>query len=779
MDIRNSISLKDNMTPVLRKIMKAMDSTLKAMDRMNKSSSSASKDFERASRDIQVAQNALIQFSNHAEMAAQSSSQIGAAIGAVNPALGAAYTVAKKAFGYIESAVGKITQSFERLGFSASSFVSTLAHSLYSIEKIGSMLSDFFSSVDMMQSQVSRAGLFSTSMTGEDMFTQAYHIAQATRSSLEETMKLANKVMLSGVFKTQNAEKSLRLTQLINETLIAGGETADANRRALLQFNQALASGIMQGDELRSLREQSPYLMKVLAEGLGKIDERFEGLGIGDLKKLGAEGELTSARIIAAFDSMSDEIHDAFMRMPKTFGQGTEVLQNWWKMFLRQLSLVGGPLERLTKLYWKFIDALVYSEKGQKLLGKVAAAFDLVAQAIEWLYNQAIAALTWLSEHIEIVQSAVLGLAGVIAIAAGAMAISFMMMYWPIILVGAVFSKFAYDVLEKSASLEEALGIIGGKIGYVAGIIASQIIPFILRVIALFTICFTSIGAVVTLVGIKFAQVKWQISNIVDEFMMQAKMLVQSFLAVFDAVATGISNIANIVSNNIMGLIKTAAAGIDALAGTDISSKVAAVDNFVDKLKGAGDIVSGDWKTNALQPLETYFQGRQAQVENTKTMIEDMKNAAKLGASISKFGYDIGVAANGLADNLSGISAQDWEKQGAGIGGRIGNIIENTMMGWDPQRDLSEFVDVFGTDGIENIDKVGSVGKIDSDVTISEEDLKLLRDMAARDYLLQLQQVTPVANVTFGDVRETADVNRIMEVIENMVEEQLATSMVS
>ena len=72
-----------------------------------------------------------------------------------------------------------------------------------------------------------------------------------------------------------------------------------------------------------------------------------------------------------------------------------------------------------------------------------------------------------------------------------------------------------------------------------------------------------------------------------------------------------------------------------------------------------------------------------------------------------------------------------------------------------------------------------SVGKINSDVEIKDEDLKLLRDMAARDFLLNLQSITPVANVKFGDVRETADVNKIWDTIQDMIEEQMATSLVT
>lgn len=71
-----------------------------------------------------------------------------------------------------------------------------------------------------------------------------------------------------------------------------------------------------------------------------------------------------------------------------------------------------------------------------------------------------------------------------------------------------------------------------------------------------------------------------------------------------------------------------------------------------------------------------------------------------------------------------------------------------------------------------------SIGSIKSDVDISDEDIQLLRDISARDFLLNLQTVTPQANVTFGDVRETADVNKLLDVIQDMVDEQLATSLV-
>ena len=74
--------------------------------------------------------------------------------------------------------------------------------------------------------------------------------------------------------------------------------------------------------------------------------------------------------------------------------------------------------------------------------------------------------------------------------------------------------------------------------------------------------------------------------------------------------------------------------------------------------------------------------------------------------------------------------------------------------------------------------KLDEVGKINSDVNISDEDIKLLKDVAAKEFSLNYRQITPKMNVTFGDVRETADVNKLMEVIEAMTAEALASSVI-
>lgn len=802
MDIKNSISLRDNVTPTLRSIMKALDATYKAMERIDKASDSGSmsKEMQKAENAIKQANNSLSMMSRGAAGAASSTSNIATSAGKIHPAL----AIATQSLEGMKKVAGYVVNSFKSIGNSASRMWTNLAAGFYIFEKIGNKVSDLMSGVDQLRSNVARANLFSTGMKGTDFVEGAYQIAQNTRSSLEETVGLANKVMLSGVFDTDNAEKALYLTDLINKTLIAGGETQEANTRALLQFNQALASGVMQGDELRSLREQTPYLMKVLAEGLGKVDEKFKGLGIGDLKALGAQGELTSDRIVQAFWLMQDEINASFKTMPKTFGQGVQVLQNFWDMFLYRLSLTEGPLERLTKLFWNFLDTFILAEKGVGVMNGLSAAIDVVVTGLEWLYEKSIQAFTFLSENSEIVATALLTLAAIAGIAASAIIASFVATYAPILIMGAIFASTIWDMFEQGMNLTIILQNIGGAIGQIAGIIVSQVIPtialvfqVIAAVVAGLTILVGALIGILTVAGGIIAAVVTLVWDAING-------IVDIAVAALDVLGGIIVGIVATFVDGILSIVEIAAKAIDLISGgetnfgagvsglrSSVNSTMAngilgyktLVGAGVDSFKKSGTQLTDDWYskdlTNIGKGMETIF----APVAGA------MKGANALFSAATKF--------SDIADKGKDVDPNNWEDIGRNLGNKLGNKISDAMAKKsETGKNISDWIDKAqkasekagqeaggkgskGKGGKNNVGTVDKVKKIDDSVQIKDEDIKLLRDMAAREFLLQVSTATPIANITFGDVREEADVNKIMSVLENMVEEQLATSMVS
>ena len=75
--------------------------------------------------------------------------------------------------------------------------------------------------------------------------------------------------------------------------------------------------------------------------------------------------------------------------------------------------------------------------------------------------------------------------------------------------------------------------------------------------------------------------------------------------------------------------------------------------------------------------------------------------------------------------------------------------------------------DVTGTDGSGG----KAIKTTTNDDLLSDEDIQLLLDVATRDYKLNYQQVTPNITLTFGDVRETADVDSILDQVADRLEE--------
>ena len=67
------------------------------------------------------------------------------------------------------------------------------------------------------------------------------------------------------------------------------------------------------------------------------------------------------------------------------------------------------------------------------------------------------------------------------------------------------------------------------------------------------------------------------------------------------------------------------------------------------------------------------------------------------------------------------------------------------------------------------MDHVGSVGSIDEDVNIAEEDLKFLRDVAEMRYVQNFVTLTPTVAVD-AKISEKVDVDEVVNRIETRLE---------
>lgn len=152
------------------------------------------------------------------------------------------------------------------------------------------------------------------------VYEQTFELAQDTRQDFESTAQLYTKLARSTDELNLSNEELLKITRAINQSFIVSGAGAEEAAGAVRQLSQGMASGTLRGDELNSVMENSPRLARAIADQLG--------VTIGQLRQLGADGEITAEKISTALIGASDDIDREFQSMQRTVGQSLQQLRN-------------------------------------------------------------------------------------------------------------------------------------------------------------------------------------------------------------------------------------------------------------------------------------------------------------------------------------------------------------------------------------------------------------------------------------------------------------------
>jgi tape measure domain-containing protein len=122
--------------------------------------------------------------------------------------------------------------------------------------------------------------------------------------------------------------------QTLSETVQKLGLISGAGRgeiaSGMIQLSQALASGRLNGDELRSIMENLPALAKAIADGLGK--------SVGEMRAMGAAGELTGSKVFAAILKQSDKVNEEFKTLPNTAEREFQKVGDAWDQLLADIG---------------------------------------------------------------------------------------------------------------------------------------------------------------------------------------------------------------------------------------------------------------------------------------------------------------------------------------------------------------------------------------------------------------------------------------------------------
>lgn len=184
---------------------------------------------------------------------------------------------------------------------------------------------------DEMQSIRTRIGqLPQTIGDAGEAFDEVARRASASGVKIEAYSSLYTKVGNAAKDYIKTQEDLLGITDTISQALVVGGASAQEASAVMTQFSQALASGVLQGDEFRSMAEAAPQYLDKLAETMNIPREQ--------LKKMASEGKLTAKAVIEATRKMATYFGDKFKEMPMTVGRAMTVISNRFAVMIDRMN---------------------------------------------------------------------------------------------------------------------------------------------------------------------------------------------------------------------------------------------------------------------------------------------------------------------------------------------------------------------------------------------------------------------------------------------------------
>ena len=227
------------------------------------------------------------------------------------------------------------------------------------------------SSVQDLRSQL--LPLYDTQDQANDAFERTVEIAKSAKAPLESIVSLYSRIAQNAEGLGQSQADVARFTELAAKAATLSGGSQQSRDAGLSQLAQGVGSGVLAGDELKSVRENLPALSKALVEGLNELEE-FDGVNvvIGDLRKLGEEGKITSDILVRAIIAAGDQIEERFEKIGPRLSTSMTALKTNATLFVDEFEQATGTVNTLASGVLLLANNL---RPVSAIAGGVAAAF--------------------------------------------------------------------------------------------------------------------------------------------------------------------------------------------------------------------------------------------------------------------------------------------------------------------------------------------------------------------------------------------------------------------
>lgn len=487
--------------------------------------------------------------------------------------------------------------------------------------------------------------------TTNELSEMIYQSALRSKAAYSDTADAVGKMGLNAGNAFSSNQELIAFTEQVNKQFKIGGASAQEQSNAMVQLTQAMAAGVLRGQDLNSILAAAPGIARTIEESMGWAS--------GSIKQYAEDGKVTAQVVKNALLDMADQTNQKFESIPMTLSDAMTQAQN----------IVQHEVKQMAQSWNDFIR----TDQGQEILGEAISLLSVMAQVGTDALSGIGSAALFVADNMDMILPilAAVGLGFLLvkaqavqaalgsAAAAGIHMASWAAANWPILLLMALFAGALIAAQQFGIGMQE----VGGWVGQVFGMTYA--------------------------VGYNVFATLWNVIASFAEF----------FANVFNDPVAAIAHLFSNALDTILSMVETAAGAIDALTGSHLQG---AVSGFRGKLSGWVDDTFGE---NAIQ----------------------IKRMANL---------DIGA------------TAAEWGNYGANLGSKLDNLDLDIGKLAGSFNDL----DLSGGNNIDKVAKVGKVGKVD-DIKLSDEDLKIYRDLAERRYMnkIELKTLAPEINVSIPE----------------------------
>lgn len=562
------------------------------------------------------------------------------------------------------------------------------------------------------------------SKTGQELQDSIMAAAQRSRTGFGIMADSVAKLRSQAGEAFKSNDEAIAFAEQLNKLYKIGGASLEQQKAGTLQITQALASGVLRGDEFNSMMENAPLVAQKLARHLG--------VSVGQLRAMAKDGQLTGDILKSALLGSAVETNAEFAKMPMTFAD----------MMTRVGNVASYAFQPLIQAWQEFIN----STAGQNFMAGLETAMFAIGQIALWLFNLFVAGWNWVTENINFVITALELLATVAAWAGYVAFVAWALANWPLLLMIGIVLLISKVLADMGVSFADVAATIIMMIVYIAEA-AYNNIQFVINlfvflgsvVINVFTWLHNAGIDVSDAIGNTFVAVVWAIKKAFYDF---AKGVLNGFAKVADGAANVAKEIGNAFiagANMAIKAINWIIKALNKIPGVNLGTvgEIGAMSYN----GGLGNSIRGlaDGLDPGPVPVKASFGGikrKELELHNpTEGLKDPMIDSVAAYQKTKNFFNGIGDAMKGFGDKM---------KKQDELASKFDQMNQTPAGAGAPSGGAGGLGDKLGKGK-----NIGNVGKIEDEVKLKDEDIKMMRDVAERKYIIDYQVLTPQVSVNY------------------------------